>query len=104
MASTRRGQTSLTGQIVDIDRFGNLVTDIEPIQLPPDAQSLRFEIGSFHVSGLSTCYVDVDEGEPLVLIGSSGRLEISIRNGSAAEELQADFGRRIVARWEGTGG
>ena len=33
-------------------------------------------------------------GEPLALIGSSGRLEISIRNGNAAEELQADCGRR----------
>ena len=104
MAKSRRGQTSLIGQIVDVDRFGNLVTDIEPTQLPPDVQSLRFEIGAFHVSGLSTCFADVDEGEPLALIGSSGRLEISIRNGNAAEELQAEFGRRIVARWEGVGG
>ena len=102
-ANNRRGQTSLIGQIVDVDRFGNLVTDIEPSQLPPPVTLLRFEIGAFHVNGLSTCYTDVDEGEPLVLIGSSGRLEISIRNGNAAEELQAEFGRRVVARWEGSG-
>ena len=104
LAIHRRGQTSLIGQVVDVDRFGNLVTDIEPIQLPPNAQSLRFEIGAFHVQGLSTCYFDVDEGEPLALIGSSGRLEISIRNGNAAEEIQAEFGRPVVARWEGAGG
>ncbi len=104
MASNRRGQTSLIGQIVDVDRFGNLVTDIEPIQLPRDVQSLRLQIGAFQVGGLSTCYADVAEGEPLALIGSSGRLEISIRNGNAAEELQADFGRPVVVRWEGAGG
>ncbi len=103
LSNKRRGQTSIIGQIVDVDRFGNLVTDIEPNQLPPHRTFLRFEIGAFHVNGLSTCYADVDEGEPLVLIGSSGRLEISIRNGNAAEELQADFGCRVVARWERAG-
>ena len=103
LVSHSRGKTSLIGHVVDIDRFGNLVTDIEPAQLPPDAQSLRCEIGAFHVHGLSKCYFDVDEGEPLALIGSSGRLEISVRNGNAAEEIQAEFGRRVVVRWEGAG-
>jgi S-adenosyl-L-methionine hydrolase (adenosine-forming) len=103
LADNRRGQMSLIGQVVDIDRFGNLVTDIEPNLLPSDSQSLRFEIGAFHISGLSACYSDVDEGDPLVLIGSSGRLEISIRSGNAADEFQAEFGRRVVARWEGVG-
>lgn len=97
-----RGRTSITGQIIHIDRFGNLITSIEADSLPPERQSLRFEIGSFQVQGLSTCYADVSEGDPLALIGSSGRVEISIRNGNAAEELNANCGRPIIVRWETT--
>ena len=103
LANHSRGKTSLIGQVVDIDRFGNLVTDIELSQLSIEKQRIRVEIGSFQVQGLSKCYSDVDEGEPLALIGSSGRLEISIRNGNAAEEIQSEFGRRVVVRWEGAG-
>ena len=103
LANTRRGQSPIMGQVVDVDRFGNLITDIEPAQFPADGQSLRFEVGAFRVNGLSNCYSDVEVGEAVALIGSSGRLEISIRNGNAAEEIQAEFGRRVVVRWEGGG-
>ena len=101
-AQPQRGKTSLTGQIVQIDRFGNLITNIDVRGLTADTESLRFEIGAFRVEGLSRCYADVNLGEPVALTGSSGRLEIAIRNGNAAEEIQADCGRRIVVRWEGT--
>lgn len=103
-APTTRGKNSLTGHIVHIDRFGNLITDINPVELPSHALRLRFELGTFQIHGLSRCYSDVSTGEPLALTGSSGRLEISIRDGNASDEFQVECGRRVVVRWEGTVG
>jgi S-adenosylmethionine hydrolase len=101
-ATPTRGKTSIIGQVIHVDRFGNLITNITAGDLPVPALPLTVEIGSFQISGLSRCYTDVPIEEPLALMGSSGRLEISIRNGNAAEEFNADFGRRVVVRWEGS--
>lgn len=98
--SSTRGRASITGQVVHVDHFGNLITNIDASQLPDETGTLRFELGSFQVHGLATCYADLPVGEPLAHLGSSGRVEIAIRNGNAAEELDASFGRRVVVRWE----
>ena len=100
-AKCSRGKTSLVGEVIHVDQFGNLITNISSDDLPPNPISFRFEIGAFRIEDLSRCYSDVPTGDPLVLLGSSGRIEISIRNGNAADELQADCGRRVVCRWEG---
>ena len=102
LADVIRGQTSLSGRVVDVDRFGNLNTNIDRRDLPADSDAIRIEIGALHINGLSRCYADVPPSELLALIGSSGRLEIAIRDGNAAEELQAECGRRVVVRWQGT--
>lgn len=96
-----RGRTSITGQIVDIDRFGNLITNIDLSVVPVGAYSFRVEFGAFAIEGLSRCYADVDIGDAVALQGSHGRLEIAIRDASAAEEFQAECGRSIVVRWKG---
>ena len=99
LANPTRSQSSLTGLVIDIDRFGNLITNIDAANLVSDPNSLRFEVGTCLVDGLSRCYADAPVGEPVALIGSGGRLEIAIRNGNAAEEFQADLGRRVFVRW-----
>ena len=48
----------------------------------------RVEIGWARMERLVTTYGDVKLGEMLALVGSSGRLEIAVREGSAAERLQ----------------
>lgn len=101
MADVSRGRTSLSGQIVNIDRFGNLITDIDVGLLPPNGQLVTVEVGSARMKGISACYADVPQGELLALAGSSGRLEISIRDGNAADELQMECERRITVRWTG---
>ncbi len=98
-AIVSRSQNSLIGQIIDIDKFGNLISNLDPHELPVAPASVRTEIGAIRVEGVSRCYADVSVGEPIVLAGSSGRLEVAIRDGNAADELQVDCGRRIVVRW-----
>ncbi len=75
---------TIAGEVVHIDRFGNLVTNIHVSQLP--ARS-RITIGSTVIDRVSDTYGDVEAGGVLAIVGSTGGLEISINRGSAARKL-----------------
>jgi S-adenosylmethionine hydrolase len=84
---------SVLGHILHIDGFGNLITDIRGEDLPETAGPLNIEIGRHAISGLSRAYA---EGKGLlVLIGSSGYLEISLKGGSAHAFLEVEVGGEI---------
>lgn len=79
---------TVTGQVLSVDRFGNLVTNITAAALPPQA--------TVHVAGteagripLRRTYRDVPAGQLVALVGSSGRLEVALNQGSAADRLGA---------------
>lgn len=92
----RESDGSLVGHIVHIDHFGNLITDVRGGDLPP-ALPLTVEIGSEIISGMSHSYA---EGRELVVVlGSSGRLEIARRNGSAAAYLKVKTGDEFRIRF-----
>ena len=75
---------SIVGEVVHIDRFGNLVTNIHASQLP---ENLRIIVGSTVIDHISHTYGAVEVGSVLAIIGSTGKLEISINRGSAAKKL-----------------
>jgi S-adenosyl-L-methionine hydrolase (adenosine-forming) len=76
----------LVGEVVAIDRFGNVITSIEPREPLGVAEHRGVRIA------VRRTYADVDQGAALGLVGSSGRLEIAIRNGNAAHALGARRG------------
>ena len=78
----RRDDGALVGQVIVVDRFGNLVTNIGA-RLGGTVQ-----IGGNNIVVRRT-YSDVADGELLALAGSSGFLEIAVRGGSAARDLRA---------------
>lgn len=80
----------LRGEVLWIDHFGNLVTNLEASLLSDTMTSVRVHGDS--LIPRVRCYADVAVGQPLALIGSSGRLEIAIRNGSAATTFSAQVG------------
>lgn len=84
----------IEGEVIHIDRFGNLITNIAQEDLPK-APALRIVIGTIRIENLSRTYADMPHGEPLVLIGSTGHLEIAIDNGSAHESLHVDRGQSV---------
>ncbi len=91
----------LTGSIMNIDRFGNLTTDIskellEKIfpEIPPER--LFIQIKADEINGLSESYQSVEKNCPLAIIGSSGFLEIALNCGSAASFYQASMGDPIT--------
>jgi S-adenosylmethionine hydrolase len=69
----------LVGEVMHVDTYGNLITNIRAESLPP-----RFivRLGDFQIPQ-AIHYAQVDEGTLLALVGSVGLLEISARNASA---------------------
>lgn len=88
---------SVRGSVTHIDRFGNIVTDIPGRSLGPSA---LIEIGGEVISGVHSTYASVESGQLVALIGSTGMLEISVRDGNAAERLTVDRGHTVYARPE----
>jgi S-adenosylmethionine hydrolase len=82
---------NLTGCVLHIDSFGNLVTNIRSGDLPGERTTIA--IGKKHIDGISRFYAE-KEGLAAI-IGSSGYLEISLKNGNAAASLNARVGDEI---------
>lgn len=86
-------QGNLTGHILHIDHFGNLITDIKSSDLPGKGENVTIEIAGHRIQGVSSYYVQ-DEGL-MAILGSSGYIEISLRDGSACDFLSMEVGDEI---------
>ena len=87
----------LMGEILHIDGFGNLVTNIDDLTLFRFVRrrSLVIKVGKVSIRGLKSGYWEGKKGEVLALIGSEGLLEISVREGNAQKLLRAKKGDRV---------
>lgn len=79
------------GQILHIDRFGNLITNLRQTDIPTG--SIEIRVGGTAIAGLSETYQD--GADIVALIGSSGTLEIAFRNGNASRTLGAPVGADV---------
>ncbi len=73
------------GTIVAVDRYGNLITDIEAARV--SFKPFVLEAHGIRIDRVEQNYADAAPGA-FIIAGSSGCIEISIANGSAAERLQ----------------
>ena len=80
------------GMVVSIDRFGNVITDIAPQREP-----FALQIGERVIDRMETNYGDAGDGLFLI-VGSTGCVEVSMKNASAAEVLRAVRGQRVKVR------
>ena len=97
---------ALAGMIVYVDRFGNLMSNIDRKLLAetfgPNG-SVVVTIGEEVMRGLSTSYMEAVPGQVLAIINSADLLEIAIRDASAAVHLDADVGTRVQVAAAGAG-
>jgi len=82
---------NLVGQILHVDRFGNLITNIRSDNLR--GKDVVIEVAGQHIQGISDYYAQ-KEGV-MAVVGSSGYLEISLRDGSACDFLGITVGDEI---------
>ena len=89
----------IAGQIIHVDRFGNLITNIDEGLLKKVFKNKSFEIivGNSNIKKFVRSYSYAKEDVPIGLIGSSGLLEIAIRDKNASIELEIKRGDIIVA-------
>jgi S-adenosylmethionine hydrolase len=85
----KRNNSDLIGEIIRVDHFGNLITNITEEHLGPfiASKDLIITIGKVTLKKISATYSDVPEGQPLALIGSSHLLEIAVNMGNAQNDL-----------------
>lgn len=80
----------LSGEVIYIDRFGNLVTNVATAALP---EIVSLNLRDVSIRGpVCRSYAEREEGELLIVGGSSGLLEVSVNRGSAQERLQSRRG------------
>jgi S-adenosylmethionine hydrolase len=104
----REGDGTVHSEVIYVDRFGNLITairlhpeDHRIVNLPDRNEEVRLgpktrvEILGQHVDSIRHNYADVAPGELVALVGSSGHLELAVRDGSAATILKAYIGARV---------
>jgi len=89
------GQT--TGEIIYIDRFGNLISNILSFDVSEDDEIFLKTGGEIKPVGrLRETYAQGMSGYPVALIGSHGYLEIGVNGGSAKDSFRASNGDEII--------
>jgi S-adenosylmethionine hydrolase len=86
---------AIVGEVVYIDRFGCLITNLTTELVPPYA---TLEVEDLDIGPLQRTFSDVTNGGLLAYVGSGGAIEIAVRNGSAARRLGVGVGGRVRAR------
>jgi len=84
----RTGKRTWAGQILHIDRFGNLVTNFHTTDFPDlETRNVSMAIGPQQVGVVARNYAECGPGELFLIVGSSGYVEVSINQASAARAI-----------------
>ncbi len=86
---------TIEAEIIYIDRFGNLVTNLTMQELP---ENFTLEIGGRIISRLRNFFAEAAKGELFLIAGSAGFLEIAAPQASAREILRVEVGAKILLR------
>lgn len=88
----------IDGMVLHVDRFGNCLTNIAraAVDETRHGRQMTCYAGSAIVHGLAATYGSVAGGEPAVLFGSGGFLEVAVNGGNAAELLSICRGTTVT--------
>lgn len=92
------GEGQILGEVLRVDRFGNLVTNVDRRTFERFAGAGRIEIvaGSQSVDAVVATYAEAQPGAVCALFGSSDHLEVAVNGASAAERLELGRGARVT--------
>ena len=92
---------TLQGEIVYIDHFGNLVTNISAELINEtflSSDTIKVQIGKQRIDGLVTGYYQMKRGQPGAIINSWNHLEIFYRDDNARKKLKARTGQSVTLK------
>ena len=91
---------TLAGEVLRVDRFGNLVTNVDRKLFEKFTHTSTIEIsaGSHRIPRVVATYADAGSGEVCALFGSTDHLEIAINAASASQRLGLSRGAVVTIR------
>ena len=92
--------SEITGVVLRVDRFGNVVTNIDRriFEAAARSGSMQVTAGGHTVGRLVATYADIQPGEICALFGSTDHLELAANSESAAERLHLARGASVEVR------
>jgi len=98
-AKITKRKNTLTGEVIHIDRFGNIVTNFKEKELESTSikTTVNLKLKNTKLK-LKFCkaYAEVEAQQPLAIIGSHNFLEISINQGNAAGFFKTKAGDKVT--------
>lgn len=90
----RREDGAIVGEVLTIDRFGNALTNLV-------TRTGGSVIAGVNELAVMRTYTDAAPGQPLALVGSSGFVELAVRNGNAAAQMRLQRGSPVILHKHG---
>ncbi len=89
------------GVILEVDSFGNLITNITADLLAgyPTDERLCIVCGIYETWGILSAYAQQHADMFIALVGSTGRLELAIVEGNASKRLGLEAGMPVTVAW-----
>jgi S-adenosylmethionine hydrolase len=100
--AARAAASRIDGAVIEIDAFGNLITNIAADMLAgrPTDRRACIVCNVYETWGIYHAYAEQSSGTLVALIGSSGRLELALVGDNAARRLGIGVGSPVTVAWE----
>jgi S-adenosylmethionine hydrolase len=93
------GENRMRAVVLKVDRFGNLITNVTPADVPAlfaaKPGAFKIVVGSREITEIRSTYAEGSPGEVFGIIGSMGYLEIAANRGAAAQVTGAGKGSEV---------
>jgi S-adenosyl-L-methionine hydrolase (adenosine-forming) len=94
LPTPERTERGLRGEVIHIDHFGNISTNIRH-DLLGEADGATVRLCGVAITGLVKTFGERPDGELIALYGSTGNLLVAVVNGNAAQRLGAKVGDTV---------
>ena len=85
----------IVGQVMHIDHFGNVLTNIPAADLESLGDAPTIQVGLWQLVGISSAFAEGEYGKPIAYVDSSGHLALALVDGSAHERLGCQIGELV---------
>ena len=86
-------QDYVEGEIISFDHFGNMITNLSKELM--GSLNYQIQIGNIMIEKISKTYADMEAGELMALVNSSGFLELSVSSGNAQQLFRFKRGQKV---------
>jgi S-adenosyl-L-methionine hydrolase (adenosine-forming) len=94
------GPGSWKAVVLKIDKFGNIITNITPRDIPElfqtPGRAFKITVGKAEITKLRAAYAEGTQGEIFAILGSAGFLEVSANRGAASRAAAAEKGAEVA--------